>query len=261
MNRDTVQQIVNVDSREEVAEGMHALRFVSEEIARKVKPGQFVNIRAADGIGGPLLRRPFSVSRVDGDNVELLFNVIGTGTRLLASKRAGDRLDVLGPLGTPYGFQDAFETALLVGGGLGVAPFPLLTEALVRSHKKIITFIGSRTGKQLYSGHLLSTHVATDDGSMGFKGTVVQLVENHLAAEVIVRPKIFGCGPTRMLESLTATAKKWNIPCELSLEGDMACGIGICQGCPVELAGGKKKYALVCTDGPTFNCLDVVLHG
>ncbi|MGB2867120.1 MAG: dihydroorotate dehydrogenase electron transfer subunit [Bacteroidota bacterium] len=261
MNRNTVQQVVTIDSRAEVAEGMFVLRFVSAEIAGSVKPGQFVNIRAAEAIGGPLLRRPFSVSRVEGDKVELFFNVIGTGTRLLSSKRVGDRLDVLGPLGKPYGLEDIGETAILVGGGLGVAPFPLLTTALVQSRKQILTLIGSRTKKQLYSDHLQNVHIATDDGSKGFKGNVVELLENHLAGNTMVGAKIFGCGPTRMLMSLTSAAKKWNIPCELSLEGDMACGIGICQGCPVEVTKGKKKYSLVCTDGPTFNCLDVVLHG
>ena len=261
MNTNAVQRVVAVHSREEVAEGMFVLRFASEEIAERVKPGQFVNIRAADGVGGPLLRRPFSVSRIEGNNVELFFNVIGTGTRLLASKRPGDKLDVLGPLGKPFGCGGEFETAVLVGGGLGVAPFPLLTTELLDSGKRVITFVGSRGKQQLYSAHLQNVQVATDDGSKGFRGTVVQMLEGYLDSTNIVKPKIFGCGPTRMLISLSEVAKKRSLSCELSLEGDMACGIGICQGCPVEVVSGKKKYALVCTDGPTFNCLDVNLHG
>jgi dihydroorotate dehydrogenase electron transfer subunit len=95
--------------------------------------------------------------------------------------------------------------------------------------------------------------VATDDGSEGFRGTVVELLEHTLQAGTPAGPKIFGCGPTAMLRALAGCARERDIPCEVSLEGPMACGIGICQGCPVELAEGENKYALMCTDGPTFD--------
>ncbi|MBI3580281.1 MAG: dihydroorotate dehydrogenase electron transfer subunit, partial [Ignavibacteriales bacterium] len=164
-----------------------------------------------------------------------------------------------GPLGVPFNYKSDYQTAINVGGGLGIAPFPFLTERLRSEKKSFLTVIGARTGNQIVSRHLENTHVATDDGSVGFHGNVVQFLEEYLSKHTVPKPKIFGCGPTKMLQSLSAFAKKSNIECEISLEGDMACGIGLCQGCPVERSNGKKKYALVCVEGPTFNCNDVVL--
>jgi dihydroorotate dehydrogenase electron transfer subunit len=103
-------------------------------------------------------------------------------------------------------------------------------------------------------------HTSTDDGSRGFHGTVVDALKHYLSENKPVKPKIFGCGPTRMLKALAELADSAGIDCELSLEGDMACGMGICQGCPVERTDGKKKYSLVCVEGPTFNSHDIVLR-
>ncbi len=254
-----IQADVSVVDRTEIAPGIFILRLRSSEIARRAYPGQFVNIRCGDGCL-PLLRRPFSISRVEGEILELMFNVIGSGTKMLASKRPGDLLDVLGPLGTPFRIKENYTTALLVGGGLGVAPFPFLTDALGREKKEIVTFIGARTSAQLTERNLRNVHIATDDGSKGLKGTVVDLVKSYLADRRPQAPKIFGCGPTRMLKALSDLAAANSVECELSLEGDMACGMGICQGCPVEKRDGTRKYALVCTDGPTFNSKDIVLR-
>jgi dihydroorotate dehydrogenase electron transfer subunit len=219
-----------------------------------------VNVRTTDGFF-PLLRRPFSISRVEGDNIELLFSIVGEGTRLLASKRPGDQLDVLGPLGNPFNVVGNYETALIVAGGLGVAPFPFLTDRLQREEKHIVSFVGARTAYQLYTKHLKNVHVATDDGSSGFQGTVVTLMERFLDGHDVSKPKIFACGPTPMMKALAVVAIRRGIECELSLEGEMACGIGICQGCPVERANGEnKKYALVCTEGPAFNSKEILLH-
>lgn len=253
-----MQEIVTVSSNDEVGDGLFVLRFHSAAIARETKPGQFVNVRTGDGFL-PLLRRPFSVSRIEGSVVEILYNIVGTGTKALSHKRPGDDLDVLGPLGVPFNHRMVFETALVVAGGVGVAPFPLLTECLLREGKNIASFIGARSAYQLYREYLIDPHVATDDGSAGFKGNVVQLLEHYLTSHNPPKPKIFGCGPTVMLKALSRFAQERNIACDLSLEGDMACGIGLCQGCPVERVGGSKKYALVCKEGPTFNCQDIVL--
>jgi dihydroorotate dehydrogenase electron transfer subunit len=252
------QQIVRIDSNEEIAEGLFLLKFVSDQIAERAQPGQFVNVRAERGWSPLLLRRPFSISRVVGSSIELVFNVIGAGTRTLASKRPGEELDVLGPLGTPFRLRETTETALLVGGGLGVAPFPFLTDNLERSKVEVLTFVGSRTVFHIESLHLKNISYATDDGSKGYKGTVVECVADYLQRHTLRKAQIFGCGPTKMLAALSAYAQANNLECELSLEGDMACGIGICQGCPVERRTGKKKYALVCTEGPTFDCREIV---
>jgi dihydroorotate dehydrogenase electron transfer subunit len=254
-----VQKVVPVVDRREVVQGIFVVTLQSREIATSSLPGQFLNVRCGEGCL-PLLRRPFSISRIDGDNIELMFNVIGQGTRMLSAKRPGDSLDVLGPLGRPFGIGGEYETAVLVAGGLGVAPFPFLTDFLARSNKKILTFLGARTSSQLTEHFLRNVEVATDDGSRGFAGTVVDLLRGSLSSGPVASAKIFGCGPTKMLQSLAQLADKSAIDCELSLEGDMACGMGICQGCPVERSDGKRKYALVCTDGPTFNSKDIILR-
>jgi dihydroorotate dehydrogenase electron transfer subunit len=254
-----IEAAARVLDRREIVEGIYTLTIGAAEIARRAAPGQFVNIRCGEGCL-PLLRRPFSISRVEGDTIELMFNVIGNGTRMLASKRSGDFLDVLGPLGSPFGVKGSYKTAILVGGGLGVAPFPFLTDVLLGESKEIITLIGARTGRQVTERFLQHVHVATDDGSKGIHGTVVDLLKGYLESNPVQNPKIFGCGPTPMLKALAAFASTSGIECELSLEGDMACGMGICQGCPVEKTDGGKKYALVCTDGPTFNSKDIILR-
>ncbi|MCI0705933.1 MAG: dihydroorotate dehydrogenase electron transfer subunit [Ignavibacteriae bacterium] len=220
-----------------------------------------MNIRVTDGFM-PFLRRPFSVSRVEAEHVEIVFNIVGVGTQLLSLLRPGDVLDVVGPLGTPFRYSGDFSTALIVAGGLGAAPFPLLTSWLQREEKQIVSFVGARSAYQLYRMHLKNPHYATDDGTAGMKGTVVELLDRFLKSTQVQKPKIFGCGPTKMLKVLSEYAQKNTIACELSLEGDMACGIGLCQGCPVERVGGsngKKKYALVCTEGPSFQCQDILL--
>ena len=253
------QDIVRVQSNVEIAPGLFLFKFVSDPVAAAAEPGQFLNIRAAYGWGPLLLRRPFSISNVRGSSIELLFNVVGAGTRMLASKRPGDEIDVLGPLGVPFRYREPYETAILVAGGLGIAPFPFLTDRLEKLGTKIITFVGSRSVLDLRQIDLNNIQRATDDGSDGFHGTVVDCLANYLAAHRVDKPKIFGCGPTKMLSALSQYAQAHNLACEVSLEGDMACGIGICQGCPVEQTNGTRKYALVCTDGPTFDCRTIVL--
>jgi dihydroorotate dehydrogenase electron transfer subunit len=245
--------ICRVLSLNEVAENIFVLTVQAPEVAAAVRPGQFINVRVAEGTD-PLLRRPFSVYRTERDQIEIIFNVVGKGSSALRRKRPGDTLDILGPLGVPFSFSgDDFDTAVLVGGGLGVAPFPLATQMLRAVNKKIVTYLGARTAAQLVPTHLDNVHVATDDGSKGFHGTVVELLTRELEALKLSRPKIFACGPTKMLHALAAVAMEKDIPAEVSLEGPMACGFGICQGCPVELMGGEKKYALMCKDGPTFD--------
>ena len=236
-----------------VADNIFVLSMAAPRISSLVKSGQFVNIRIEDSTE-PLLRRPFSVYRREGENIEILFNVIGRGTACLSHKVAGEELDVLGPLGVPFSLAgEEFRTALLVGGGLGVAPLPLATDALLDAGKDIQTFIGARSAGSLALSHLKNPHIATDDGSRGHHGTIVDLVRKTLTKERFKSPKIFGCGPTPMLRALAQLARQMDIPCEVSLEGPMGCGFGICQGCPVELVGQEKKYALMCKDGPVFD--------
>lgn len=249
-----------------VKPGIFALSFESPELSERSLPGQFVNVKVSSDYV-PLLRRPFSVHRTEARNVELIFNAIGPGTLKLADKRIGDMIDVLGPLGRPFSVDDDFETALLVGGGLGIAPLPILTDFLRRKRKPTLTFVGARTAAQVVDGHLENVHHATDDGSVGFRGTVVELLAEYTAGHTVRLPKIFACGPLPMLKTLGQLAAEKNIACEASFECTMACGFGICQGCPIERVGSTTadknqsgKYALVCKDGPVFNTREVIIR-
>ena len=241
-----------------VAPNMIVLSFSSADIATQVKPGQFLNIRVSDA-GIPFLRRPFSVYRVAGKEIEIIFNVVGQGTLLLSQKREGDLVDIIGPLGRPYDVHGYFDTAALVAGGLGVAPLPLLTAYLKKTKCRVVTFLGARTSDQIVSTHLKHVKVATDDGSSGYHGTVVALVRQAFEQRPHRKVKLFGCGPHPMLASLSDLAGELDIPCEVSLESMMACGMGICQGCPVELKNQENKYALICKEGTVFDTRRLVL--
>ncbi|MER3523054.1 MAG: dihydroorotate dehydrogenase electron transfer subunit [Ignavibacteria bacterium] len=253
-----IHTICRVRSLHQVADNTFVLAFQAPEIALRVQGGQFINIKVIEGTD-PLLRRPFSVYRCDGDEAQIIFTVVGKGSSCLQRKQEGDTLDVLGPLGVPFSVDGDFQTAVLVGGGLGVAPLPLTTQALQRQGKKVLTFIGARTAAHLVPHHLQNVHIATDDGSDGFRGNVVELIIDKLSLFKHQRSKLFACGPTKMLSAVAAFAREHDIPCEVSLEGPMACGFGICQGCPVELVRGERKYALICKDGPTFDIQQIKL--
>jgi dihydroorotate dehydrogenase electron transfer subunit len=233
------------------------LKIHSAEIASIIKPAQFVNIRVSSQ-SYPLLRRPFSVCDAEGENIYLLFNIFGEGTRILAGKSGGDLIDILGPLGNGFNLYDDYETAVIVAGGLGSAPFPFVTRALNNS-KKIISFVGGKTSKDVITYGMKNVFTASDDGSTGLKGTVVDLLNSKLDDLKKKNIKVFGCGPTPMLKALKEFCVKNNFVCEVSTECAMACGFGICQGCPIESAGNSEKYLLVCKDGPVFNVRDVLI--
>jgi dihydroorotate dehydrogenase electron transfer subunit len=252
-----IQELCLVLGHRPAGENIFTLGFTSPAIARMTRAGQFLNIKVGEG-ADPLLRRPFSVYHTDGAVVEIVFNVIGRGTAALCRKQPGETIDVLGPLGVPYGIETPdFETGVLVAGGLGVAPMPLATRALRASGKQVVTFLGAHNAGSIVAAHLLNVRLSTDDGSSGFHGTVVDLARQSLARREFRRPKIFACGPTAMLRAIARLAEELEIACEVSLEGPMACGFGICQGCPVELAGGG--YALMCKDGPVFDISRIIL--
>jgi len=243
----------------EVRKDIHVLTFWSPQIAGVIQPGQFVNLKVSETTD-PLLRRPFSVYRTVGDEVQIIFQVIGKGTRALQQAQKGETLDVLGPLGGRFSYDDqSFDTAVLIGGGLGVAPLPILTEFLKRAGKRVVSFLGARTTDKIVDDHLEGTSVATDDGSRGIRGTVVDLARKMLTPASCDKPMMFACGPNSMLRAAAALALELGIPCEVSLEGPMGCGFGICQGCPVELVGAERKYGLMCKDGTVFNARTIVI--
>jgi dihydroorotate dehydrogenase electron transfer subunit len=241
----------------EINHHIYLLKVFSPELTSIIKPGQFLNIRVSERVY-PLLRRPFSVCDVDGDHLYLMFNIMGEGTNMLAHKPIGSDIDILGPLGNGFNLDGNYETAVIVAGGLGAAPFPYVTRML-NGKKNILSFIGGRTRDDVITYNLKNVKEASDDGSLGFKGNVVQLLENNLELLKSNKIKIFSCGPTVMLRALKDFCIKQNFECEASTECAMACGFGICQGCPIESTTDKDKYLLVCKDGPVFNIKDVVI--
>lgn len=251
--------IVNspVVETKQVHENIFIQNIHSPEIARLIKPGQFLNIRVSEN-SFPLLRRPFSICDVDGDNIFLMFNILGEGTRILSHKQKGDLIDILGPLGNGFNLDGNYKTAIVVAGGLGAAPFPYLTRK-IKSKKSIMSFVGGRTKQDVISYGFENLILSSDDGSIGYKGNVVQSLENNLDKIDIASSKVFACGPNAMLRVLKDFCLKHNLDCEVSTECAMACGFGICQGCPIESSSNSDTYLLVCKDGPVFNVKDVVI--
>lgn len=251
--------IVNspVEETIEIQKDIFLQKIYSPEIARQIKPGQFLNIRVSETVT-PLLRRPFSICDVEGDYIFIMFNIFGEGTKILSHKHKGDTIDILGPLGNGFNISDDFDTAVIVAGGLGAAPFPYLTRSL-KNKFEILSFIGGRSKNDVITFNLLNVKTATDDGSLGYVGNVVQLFEENLASLKNKKLKVFGCGPNAMLRALKEVCISNDIICEVSTECAMACGFGICQGCPIESTEQSDKYLLVCKDGPVFNIKDVII--
>lgn len=241
----------------QVHENIFIQKIHSPEIARIIKPGQFLNIRVSE-TNTPLLRRPFSICDVENENIFIMFNVMGEGTKILACKQKDNLVDILGPLGNGFNLDGDYKTAILIAGGLGSAPFPFVTRK-IKSFKSILPLVGGRTKDDVITYGMENVQISTDDGSVGLKGNVVQLLEKNLDKIDITLSKVFACGPNAMLRALKDFCIKHNLDCEVSTESAMACGFGICQGCPIESTSNSDKYLLICKDGPVFNVKDVVI--
>ena len=217
-------------------------------------PGQFYMLAAAQGWGGddgrPFLPRAFSVLRAAGGTLQFLLEAIGPGTERLAALGAGDGLWVLGPLGAGFRAPRDERTALLCGGGVGVAPLAIWQDALLGAGLPAPALLGFRDAAHARGADLLANaRVATDDGSAGHHGLVTELVE----AELDERPRaeLYACGPPAMLEAVRALAERRGVPAQLALESGMACGFGACFGCVVPTREGG--YVRLCVDGPVLD--------
>jgi len=209
----------------------------------------------------PLLRRPFSLHTRQGEGFSLLYRIVGRGTGLMSTLRPGDRLDVLGPLGTGFRLPDQAKTAVLVGGGVGVAPLPFLAEALAARGCRIVSFIGGAAAGDILACNELErfgpVQVATEDGSLGRRGLVTEILAAELSA--FTPPvQLFACGPREMLAEVASFAARHGFPCQVSLDEVLACGMGACQGCVVETVAGWRR---VCCDGPVFEAQEVIWKG
>lgn len=240
-----------------VSHSILSLKLVSNFISKTSRPGQFVNIQI-DSNSPQILRRPFSIADINNDVITILFNVVGKGTFSLSSKKEGDIISVLGPLGNGFTYNSIFDKAIILGGGIGVAPFSFLIRKLQEQSKEYTVYFGYRSSKDIIKFQNFEFKVSTDDGSYGYKGNVIQFFLSDICEYKNTKIKIFACGPNIMLKSLEAIAFENDFDVEVSIESYMACGIGICQGCPVPSRNNNENY-LVCKDGPCFNIKDIIL--
>ena len=254
-----------VISRREISPGLVVLAFENSFIARNTQPGQFVNVLPKIGFTDPLLRRPFSVYNITGENVEIIIQDHGRGTNILAATQPGEFLDVLGPLGKPWhtGSKN-YDVAIMLIGGVGVASMPLLAKYFQKESIRYAAYYGARNASLFADEYLNNIEYSTDDASKGFHGSVIENLRGHLRQGKYSQPKLFVCGPTGMMRAAVKLANDFKIPCEISLETEMACGIGICQGCPIqtsapELEATGRKFHLVCTHGPSFEQEAIIL--
>ncbi len=214
-------------------------------------PGQFVNLRVNESFD-PLLRRPFSVFNQEGRVIELVIQVVGKGTRWLAEHAVPGEVDILGPLGKGFTLCEG-KTALLVGGGVGNAPLYYLARRLREKGNHVIYLYGSRASdcvflRERYEQAADTFLLSTDDGSAGRRGYVTDLAREILSDGRVDR--IYTCGPTVMMKSLSEMPGCAGIPLEVSVENYFGCGIGICAGCVVETPEGNRR---ACVDGPVFD--------
>lgn len=225
-------------------------------IAAMAKPGNFINIKVNNATQ-PLLRRPFSIHNVRGTLIDIMVKSIGTGTTLLCDTSEGATVMVLGPLGNSFDQTgEKFQTAVLLSGGIGTAPMLFLEKKLASEGRKVINLIGGRTKDDLLTINLTNCRFATDDGSSGLKGTVVDLLRSELPDLKNEGPlKVFACGPNAMLKALAGFCHENQLACEISLESVMGCGIGICYGCSVEIRtpDGVIRTVLLCQEGPVID--------
>ncbi|PEB36067.1 dihydroorotate dehydrogenase electron transfer subunit [Bacillus cereus] len=256
------KQNMIVVNQKEIAKNIYELVLQGTLVQQMNEPGQFVHIKVAEGIA-PLLRRPISICNVDQEKNEftMLYRAEGQGTKTLATRKQGEMVDVLGPLGHGFPVEEAEagQTALLVGGGIGVPPLYELSQRLVAKGVRVIHILGFQTKDVVFYeekfAELGDMYVATVDGTHGTKGFVTDVIDNYGIDFDI----LYSCGPLAMLRALEGRHKEKKA--YISLEERMGCGIGACFACVCHLQEDPSghSYKKVCSDGPVFPIGEVVL--
>jgi len=236
--------------------GAYRVLRAADPYGPEPEPGQFAMLSAVEGWGGgererPLLPRAFSIARRSGEESHFLLEDVGPGTRRLCELRAGDRLWALGPLGRGFTAPTDGRRAILVGGGVGIAPLAILQDRL---QGPTSVLLGFRDRSRAQGAALLDgARVASDDGSAGYHGLVTDLLSAELARDP--EAVVYACGPAGMLEGVRAICERDGTPAQLALEAGMACGFGACFGCVVPRRGGG--YLRVCVDGPVIDAAEL----
>jgi len=254
-----LQNIFKITSNEKLCPKFYRMCMDAPSIQKKIKPGQFIHIRVHDGLE-PFFRRPFSVYRAKKD-IEIFYEAIGPGTSILSSKKKGDDLDVLGPVGTPFTLPSKnIKQVVMVAGGIGIAPFLILSDALKKRNLDLVLLYGGRTKGHVYrmkefKDNGCRVYTATDDGSVGVKGRV-----SKLFPKIDINPEttmIYTCGPNPMMKAVQQFAGKHGLNGEAACEEVMACALGACLGCSIKTTSGFKT---VCYDGPVFGLNEVIFE-
>ena len=239
--------------------------------------GEFVMVRPSWD-GDPFLPRAFSIYRVSGPAsrggssgvdsppvIEILYKVLGKGTQYLARMEPPQEVEVLGPLGNAFTPPDHGALAVLVAGGIGVPPIAALATQFRNSKfeiRNVEVFLGGKTSEDIlcvkdFEEAGATVHITTEDGSLGSRGLVTDVLRPFLFTPHASRLTMYTCGPPGMLAAVARLAQECAVPCQVSVETNMACGFGACMGCAIEVTGDVKTYKLVCKDGPVFDSREI----
>lgn len=255
------QVFAELVKKEKLLDGLYKFSVDTKEIVDLAKPGNFIEIRVNENLD-PFLRRPISIYNLDKEKgiLEFIFQVKGKGTELLAKKKEGDRIDIIGPLGNgTFKFQE-YKNIAVIGGGIGIFPLYELAKQAKNYEKKVYTYLGFRnkdlvTLEKEFEDISTTLTITTDDGSYKNSGFAINYLENDLEKNNI--DCIYACGPLPMLKAVKKLAEEKKITCQISLEEKMGCGMGVCLGCAVRTATStddNPQYLHVCKAGPVFNC-------
>jgi len=258
-------------SNTEVAPCHYLMTLAVSKVFGQAQPGQFVMLRPA-GRGFPFLGRPLGIyslaEQADGARIEVLYRAAGKGTKVISALCEGDRIEILGPLGNRFEHRPGMKAAVLVAGGIGIAPLVFLAKRLslasLSERPRLILYVGARDSAGLLGIDRMKTfgvevRVSTDDGSAGYRGPVTDLLLQDLASFDAAKTEIFVCGPNPMLKRLSDMVADQAIPCQVLMEERMACGMGACLGCTIEVrTPSGVEYRQVCADGPVFDLRSIV---
>lgn len=238
---------IPVKSNIRILPDIYRLSFQAPILAKKARPGQFLHIRI-DGNNTVILRRPFSINDVQGDCVSVLYEVKGLGTKIMSTMGTKDKFDIMGPLGKGFVIDLQKERHLMIAGGIGLAPMSFLIKKIKKLGLKSHLFYGCRSSSNLLPHPKANCYLTSDDGSCGDKGLVTHILVKNI--DNFPNASVYACGPWPMLKAVAQICHRKNIPCQVSLEAFMACGVGACQGCAVK---GIDGYLTVCDQGPVFD--------
>lgn len=244
-------------------DGYFLFTVESPKIAQEAQPGQFIMVRVSEN-PYPLLRRPFSIHSRHKNLIEIFFQVSGIGTALLAQKKQGETLDILGPLGKGFRLDKNFKDKILwlVGGGRGIAPLYFLSQKLQSLGAKIKVFYGGKSLADLplrekFERNGFNLAYSTDDGSFGFKGFISHLLEGEISR--LTPAAIFACGPEAMMKKIAQIVSSKKIQAQFSLESQMGCGFGACWGCVKRIKReGQEGWIKICEEGPVFVSEEII---